>query len=80
MGLRSGVQEMAGRDARRYQIVGTGVAAGLGFPRTRDCLSPNDGQSRVLRGTVPPKKGLLRAGALAMTVLAVHIDDFRIKR
>jgi hypothetical protein len=81
MGLRSGVQEMAGRDARRYQIVGTGVPAGAGFLA---------GQSRAERGTacrlmtgkmpVPPKKGLLRAGALAMTVLAVHIDDFRIKR
>ena len=27
-GLRSGVQEMAGRDARRYQIAGTGVPSG----------------------------------------------------
>jgi hypothetical protein len=36
MGLRSGVQEMAGRDARRYQIVGTDVPAGAGFPRTRE--------------------------------------------
>ena len=35
-GRRSGVQEMAGRDARRYQIVGTGVPAGAGFPRTRE--------------------------------------------
>ena len=28
---------------------------------------------------VPPKEGLLRADALAMTVLAIHTDDFRIK-
>ena len=35
-GLGSEVQEMAGRDARRYQIVGTGVPAGAGFPPTRE--------------------------------------------
>ena len=54
-GLRSGVREMAGRDARRYQIVGTGVPAGFGTTGTEasptgflvgqaSCLSLNDGQ------------------------------------
>ena len=44
-GLRFVGQEMAGRDARRYQIVGTGVPAGAGFPvghpakRGTACLS-----------------------------------------
>ena len=60
-GLQFGVREMAGRDARRYHIVGTGVPAGAGFLV---------GQSREKRGIacrlmtgkmpVPPKKGLLR--------------------
>ena len=54
-GLRSGVREMAVRDARRYQIVGTGIPAGFGTTGTEagptgflvgqaSCLSLNDGQ------------------------------------
>ena len=39
-GLRSGVQEMAGRDARRHQIVGTGVPAGAGFRRLPESACP----------------------------------------
>ena len=78
-GLRSGVREMAGREARRYQIVGTGVPAGAGFLV---------GQSRAERGIacrlmtgkmpVPPKKGLLRVCALAMasyTLLENYISE-----
>ena len=55
-GLRSGVQEMAGRDARRYQIVGTGVPAGGGFPVGQaSCLSVEDGQdAHPHRGTPIP--------------------------
>ena len=48
----------------------TGTEAGpTGFLVGRaSCPSLSDRQSRVPRGTVPPKKGLLRASALVMTL------------
>jgi hypothetical protein len=69
-GLRSGVQEMAGRDARRYQIVGTGVPAGADFPVGQaSCVSIEDGQDAHPNGDC--------STSLAMKTLPVDTECIR---
>ena len=47
-------------DCIRHPGLRSGVQSGF-LVGQAFCLSLNDGQSRVLRGTVPPKKEWLRA-------------------